>query len=321
MTRVSVIVPLHNKRRTIVRTLRSIQQQTLRDFEVVIVDDGSTDGGELLASGFADQRFRTIAQDNAGPGAARNAGARVAKSDLLAFLDADDEWMPDFLADMVALLDESKAAQAATSGYYEYPDGKSSEDLWRSRGLRDGVVELTGQTSVTEFLYLLRFMAPWSTLVRREEFMRLNGFHERTRSLYGEDTCLWMKLLTNAPVVIDLKPRVKFHRESSSLSGNTSGARPVEPFLVDPEEVLSVCPDSLEPLLKDAIQARAFKTACVLGFWGHWKEAATIRRRFWDARALRHRHSIPAVLAGTRLAPIGGYLWRRTLGVPRSRAA
>ena len=200
----------------------------------------------------------------------------------------------------------SKAAQAATSGYYEYPAGKSSEDLWRSRGLRDGVVELTGQTSVTEFLYLLRFMAPWSTLVRREEFMRLNGFHERTRSLYGEDTCLWMKLLTNAPVVIDLKPRVKFHRESSSLSGNTSGARPVEPFLVDPEEVLSVCPDSLEPLLKDAIQARALKTACVLGFWGHWKEAGTIRRRFWDAGALRHRHSIPAVLAGTRLAPLGG---------------
>lgn len=303
------------------RTLTSIQQQTLGDFEVVIVDDGSTDGGELLAAGFADERFRTIAQVNAGPGAARNAGARVAKSDLLAFLDADDEWIPDFLADMVAMLDRSKAVQAAISGYYEYPAGKSSENLWRSRGLRDGVVELTARTPVTEFLYLLRFIGPCATVIRREEFKRLNGFHDRTRSLYGEDTCLWMKLLTNAPVSIDLKPRVKFHRENSSLSGNTSGARPVEPFLVDPEEVLSVCPEPLEPLLKDVIQARALKTACVLGFWGQWREAGTIRRRFWDAGALRHRHSIPAIFAGTRFAPLGGYLWRRTLGVPSSRAA
>ncbi len=321
MARVSVIVPLHNKRGTILRTLTSIQQQTLKDFEVVIVDDGSTDGGELLAAGFTDERFRTIAQVNAGPGAARNAGARVAKSDLLAFLDADDEWMPDFLEDMVALLDESKAAQAATSGYYEYPAGKSSEDLWRSRGLRDGVIEVTARTSVTEFPCLLRFMAPWSTLIRRAEFMRLKGFHDRTRSLYGEDTCLWMKLLTNAPVAIDLKPRVKFHRESSGLSGNTSGARPIEPFLVDPEEVLSVCPERLQPLLKDVIQARALKTACVLGFWGQWREAGIIRRRFWDAGALRHRHSIPAIVAGTWFGPLGGYLWRRTLGVPSSRAA
>ena len=112
MTRVSVIVPLHNKRRTIARTLRSIQQQTLRDFEVVIVDDGSTDGGELLASSFADERFGTIAQVNAGPGAARNAGARVAKSDLLAFLDADDEWMPEALERLVDALDATGAGFA-----------------------------------------------------------------------------------------------------------------------------------------------------------------------------------------------------------------
>jgi hypothetical protein len=321
MPRVSVVVPLYNKRQTILRTLMSLQRQTLSDFEVIVVDDGSTDGGELLAADFADERFRMIAQVNAGPGAARNAGARVAKSDLLAFLDADDEWMPDFLADMVAVLDASKAAQAATSGYYEYPSGKSSESLWRSRGLRDGVVEVTPRTSVTEFLYLLRFMAAWSTVIRRNEFLRLNGFHERTRSLYGEDTCLWMKLLTNAPVAIDLKPRVKFHRENSALSGNASGARAVEPFLVDPQEVLSTCPESLRPLLEDVIQARSLKTACMLGFWGQWREAASIRRRFWNVGAFRHRHAIPAVIAGTPFAGVGGYLWRQTLGVPRSRAA
>jgi len=321
MARVSVVVPLYNKRDTILRALISIQQQALEDFEVLVIDDGSTDGGGQLAAGFADERFRTISQTNVGPGAARNAGARMAKSELLAFLDADDEWMPDFLDATVAMLDESEAVQAATSGYYEYPSGKSSESLWRSRGLRDGVFELTPQTSVTQFLYLLRFMAPWSTVVRREEFRRLSGFYDTTRSLYGEDTCLWMKLLTNAPVAISLKPRVKFHREDSHLSGNSSGARAIEPFLTDPQEVLSVCPESLRPLLNDALQARALKTACMLGFWGQWREAASLRRRFWNFRALRHRNSIPAIIAGTRFAPLAGYLWRSTLGVPKAKAA
>jgi len=321
MARVSVVVPLYNKRHTILRALISIRQQTLEDFEVLVIDDGSTDGGEMLAAGFADERFRTITQINAGPGAARNAGARLANSDLLAFLDADDEWMPDFLAAMVATLDESIAAQAATSGYYEYPGGKSSEDLYRSRGLREGIIELTPQTSVKQFLYLLQYMAPWSTVIRRGEFERLNGFHHRTRSLYGEDTCLWMKLLTNAPVAVSLKPRVKFHRENSDLSGITSGARPVEPFLIDPQEVLSACPETLRPLLWDTIQARSLKTACMLGFWGQWREAESLRKRFWNVRALRHRHSIPAIIAGTRFAPLAGHVWRKTLGVPSSKAA
>jgi glycosyltransferase involved in cell wall biosynthesis len=90
--RVSVIVPLFNKAKYIERALRSITAQALSDFEVIVVDDGSTDGGARIAESHPDPRFRLIRQPNAGPGAARNHGAAEARAPYLAFLDADDAW-------------------------------------------------------------------------------------------------------------------------------------------------------------------------------------------------------------------------------------
>ncbi len=104
MPQVTVIIPLYNKERTVARALESVQAQEFTDFEVIVVDDGSSDQGPQVVRSFADPRFRMVHQPNAGPGSARNHGGNLARGDLLAFLDADDEWRPEYLGTMVATL-------------------------------------------------------------------------------------------------------------------------------------------------------------------------------------------------------------------------
>jgi glycosyltransferase involved in cell wall biosynthesis len=120
--KVSVIIPLFNKAPYIQRALDSVRAQTFVDFEVIVVDDGSTDDGGSLATAYSDSRIRTIAQKNAGPGAARNRGIAEARGEYLAFLDADDEWMPGFLATSLALLTKyGPEVTAISSGYLQHP--------------------------------------------------------------------------------------------------------------------------------------------------------------------------------------------------------
>lgn len=96
---ISIVIPLYNKAHTIVNTLNTVFAQTFQDFEVVIVNDGSTDNGvEVIQQHFNDSRIRIIHQKNAGVSAARNRGVDESKGDYIAFLDGDDEWHPDYLS-------------------------------------------------------------------------------------------------------------------------------------------------------------------------------------------------------------------------------
>jgi glycosyltransferase involved in cell wall biosynthesis len=100
---VSVIIPLYNKAAHIMRTLDCVFAQTHGDFEIIVVDDGSTDGGADVVRGYTDPRVRLIQQANAGVSAARNRGIAEAHTNLLSFLDADDEWSNDFLETVLNL--------------------------------------------------------------------------------------------------------------------------------------------------------------------------------------------------------------------------
>lgn len=88
---ISVIIPLYNKEQTILSSIESVLSQSFQDIELIVVDDGSTDSSVSIVEGIEDCRIKLIKQENAGPGAARNTGARQAKGEWLVFLDADDE--------------------------------------------------------------------------------------------------------------------------------------------------------------------------------------------------------------------------------------
>ena len=95
---ISVVIPLYNKEEQIADTLQSIFEQTFQDFEIVIVDDGSTDNSVEEVEKFTDSRIRLIHQINAGVSAARNRGIEEARGELIAFLDVENEWKREYFA-------------------------------------------------------------------------------------------------------------------------------------------------------------------------------------------------------------------------------
>jgi GT2 family glycosyltransferase len=303
--RVSVIIPLFNKAPFIERALRSVAAQTFAGFEIILVDDGSTDGGLTIAEEFSDSRLRIVRQENAGPGAARNRGLREARSEFVAFLDADDEWLPDYLDASLHSLDDSRNAAAVVSGYFEHPAGVSRAEMWRRRGLRDGEMRLSSETQPSLAIALLAYMTPCTTVARTEVLRKQGGFYERDHCAYGEDAHLWLKLLLNESVIVNLKPLARIHFEASGATQTRRSMRPVEPFLRDPDEIKSSCPPHLRELLSRILAIRALKTACMLGYWGRWREAREIVRRFRAPGRWRLPYYAPSLICRT---PFGSAL-------------
>lgn len=309
--RISIVIPLYNKAPYIRRALDSIASQTFSDFEVIVVDDGSTDGGGRIVADYPDARFRLIAQPNAGPGPARNRALAEAQGEFIAFLDADDEWLPQFLEESMLLLDGYGTDVASiTSCYLEEPSGISREKMWRARGIMDGVHRLETNTAPFLAVQMLAYMSPCSTMVRGEVIRKWGGFYSRGKCLFGEDAFLWLKVLLNEKVAFNLHPLVRFHTEASGLSKNLEGARPVEPFLIDPKEIEAVCPPHLRHLLARILAIRAFKTACVLGYWGHWREAKSLLKRYATPDAWHLPYYMPGLVCCTPLGGGLGKTWR-----------
>ena len=130
---ISVVIPLYNKEHQIAETLRSVLEQTFQDFEVVIVDDGSTDKSSEEALKIRDPRIRFVRQENAGVSAARNRGIEEARFDLIAFLDADDRWKPEYLQTQY---DPSAASLPVITNSYMPTDPSIPQSYgnWRLKG-------------------------------------------------------------------------------------------------------------------------------------------------------------------------------------------
>ena len=122
--KISVVIPLYNKGPYVKRALLSVLAQTFPDFEVIVVDDGSTDESMQIVKNIHDFRVKLIQQENAGVSAARNRGIQEAKADLIAFLDADDEWAPDYLKTIINLQKRFPEAGAYATAYKIHSRGK-----------------------------------------------------------------------------------------------------------------------------------------------------------------------------------------------------
>jgi glycosyltransferase involved in cell wall biosynthesis len=310
--RVSIIMPLYNKAPFVERALDSIAAQTYKDFEVIVVDDGSTDKGAEVVKSYIKLPIKLIAQENAGPGAARNRGLNDASGEFVAFLDADDEWLREYLQEGVRLLEENAGAVSVTFGYFA--SGESRENMWRARGLVEGLQSLRPETSPMNAVHMLAYMSPCTTIARTDTIRKWGGFYSRDRCLYAEDAYLWLKILLNENVIFKFKPLARFHLDASGLSRNLKDSRPVEPFVEHPEEIERVCPPHLTELLRRMLAIRAFKTACVLGYWGHWREAGDLVRRFKLPGAWQLPYYRYALICRTPIGSVIGKLLR-TAGI------
>lgn len=285
---VSIIVPLYNKARFIERALKSVLAQILCDFELIVVDDGSTDGGEEIVARCTDPRVKLIRQQNAGPGAARNVGIREAQAEFVAFLDADDEWLPDYLALACGYLQAHQEVAAISMGHNEFGKLQSIlDDRWDSDGILPGrysAVQISPKVAVR----LLAYMSPCSTVCRKSVITRFGGFFEKSRCLYGEDAYLWLQVLLNETVAVSREPLVIFHNEASDLSHNLKGPHSIEPFLIDPSNLYGGCPPKNRPLLERVLAIRAVETACHYATHDRHSEARKLLLQF----CVRHRPSM-----------------------------
>lgn len=109
-TLISVIIPLYNKEKIVEKTIRSVLQQTYTNFELIIIDDGSTDNSPTIVKCIKDDRIKLLEQKNGGPSKARNTGIKTAKAHWIVFLDADDELTPNALQDFIRLSEENSDA-------------------------------------------------------------------------------------------------------------------------------------------------------------------------------------------------------------------
>jgi glycosyltransferase involved in cell wall biosynthesis len=200
--RVSVIVPVYNAEHTVARAIDSVLRQQFDRWELIAIDDGSTDSSFAVLQAYHDcignDRIKIGRQRNSGAAAARNAGARLAVGEYLAFLDADDEWLPNKLQACIEALDASPNAVLAYSDM-KGVDGKS-------------FMPMIGSPSLDHLLSQPFALFPSAAVVRREAFEGCGGFSEQFASKdLGEDTFMGLRLRELGEFVHVAQPLAVYH--------------------------------------------------------------------------------------------------------------
>jgi glycosyltransferase involved in cell wall biosynthesis len=209
---ISVVMPLYNKEHEVNRAIQSILSQTFADFEVIVVNDGSTDGGPERVRAVSDLRIRIIDQLNVGVSAARNRGIAEALGNLVAFLDADDEWEPDFLDNIVRLRDKFPSCMVFATNYYlcganDYRRLTIIRGL--PKGFREGILnnyfKIAAQSDPP--------LSSSSVAVTKRAIESIGGFPLGVTS--GEDLLTWARLASRYDIAFCIEPKAFFWRSES----------------------------------------------------------------------------------------------------------
>ena len=209
--KVSVIIPTYNHRDYVLQTLDSVRSQTFRDFEIIVINDGSPDDtAQVLQPLATGGHIRYIEQPNAGQASARNRGLREARGEFIAFLDDDDWWPTEKLEWQVAFLNEHPDV-AVVGGSVQYVDGEGAS-----------LGEYFHDQPIT-FDSLFRgcpFISPGQTLIRAADLKRIGGLNEE---LWGvDDFDLWFRLLKTETIVTQPRPSLFYRQHATNASNDVS---------------------------------------------------------------------------------------------------
>ncbi|WP_020601237.1 glycosyltransferase family 2 protein [Spirosoma panaciterrae] len=203
----SVIIPLYNKASYIQLAVESVLKQTYVDFELIIVNDGSSDDSLNVVQSFRDSRLRIISQKNQGVSASRNNGVLMAQHEYIAFLDGDDWWDPTFLEKMAVLIVSHPAAGIYGCQYFWVKNGKQKCSINH---------EPSGFAGY--FDYFVGYMYAWwmpltsiSVVIRKSVFEEMRGF--KTNLKFGEDFDLWVRIALAYPVAYLNEPLAFYNQD------------------------------------------------------------------------------------------------------------
>ena len=204
-------MPLYNKAPYVRKAVESVIGQTFADWELVVVDDGSTDGGGDAAASFGDSRIRVVRQENAGVSTARNRGAALTSAPYLCFLDADDWWEPTFLEEMDGLIRRHPQAGIYGTGYYLVKNGSRRV---APVGVEDGFTE--GVINYCQ-VYARTLCMPLTSItvsIPRKVFDEVSGFPIDVR--LGEDFLLWIHIALHHKVAFLNKPLANYNQDANT---------------------------------------------------------------------------------------------------------
>jgi glycosyltransferase involved in cell wall biosynthesis len=203
----SIIIPLYNKAPYIRKALETVCAQTYRDYEIIVVNDGSTDDSAVVAESYLQHAegicYTIISQDNAGVAAARNRGVKHASGQYMAFLDADDWWEPDYLARMAELIADYPQAGVYGCNYVYYKPGKT----------RVALNIPTGYINYPKAYYQGSAMPIWTgaTIMPKTVLEEMGGFPLGIK--LGEDFLLWAKTALHYKVAFLNEPLAYYNND------------------------------------------------------------------------------------------------------------
>ena len=202
----SIVIPLYNKEKSIKNAIQSVLAQTIPDFELLVINDGSTDESVKIVASIPDKRIKIINKVNGGVSSARNKGILNAEYDYIAFIDADDHWEPDFLKSIKDLISEYPGAGAYGTAYICKFDSKILNLFSaKKRGL------------ITDFfkqVYEGPILHASSVCIKKTTFEDIGYFDERVKR--GEDYDMWARIARGSSIAVSTDPKAWYRLDAEN---------------------------------------------------------------------------------------------------------
>ncbi len=207
----SIIIPVYNKETFLENTIKSVLQQSFTDFELIVINDGSTDNSESKIKSFSDPRIKYLKKENGGVSTARNLGIETAAASYITFIDADDYWYPNFLEEMVSSI-EQFPDQHIFSAAIEVETEKTVFPAQYS------IVKEKEKEVVNYFDASMKTTAICTScaVFHKSVFEKVGNFDVDIRS--GQDTDMWIRIGLRYPIVFSWKILARYVYDAQSLS-------------------------------------------------------------------------------------------------------
>jgi len=234
---------------------------------------------------------------------------------LVAFLDADDEWMPEFLEACVGAMDSAPECDAVAGSHFRGDHREDMTATFVGYGMTSGPWRLTENVTDHELKRAAYIMHSSSTVAKKEVLQRYGGFYDRDHCRLGEDYFLWLQVMLNHSIYRILRPLWWYHSEASELACGMQASHVMQPFLSEPDAIRANCPAELAGVLERWFAVTALGMAHECCACGNTTMARELVRRFplvsecgWEYAKLMMKMRVPQIVPAVR------YLRRRPFG-------